>query len=94
MENPKLPLIEQAKAIVNNSRMKDEDKKLVLERIPYAPTALLEVFIESCGVDALMLEFMVRSLKRKLMAGDNQEKLRAIIAEERKELKDFIHATA
>jgi len=94
MENPKLPLIEQAKAIVNNSRMKDEDKKLVLERIPYAPTALLEVFIESCSGDALMLEFMVRSLKRKLIAGDNQDKLRAIIAEEKKELKDFIHATA
>jgi len=94
MDNPKLPLIDRAKEIVNSSRLNDGDKKLIIERIPYAPSALLEVFIDSCGGDALMLEFMVRSFKRKLMAGDSQEKLRAIIAEERKELRDFIHATA
>jgi hypothetical protein len=90
MENPKLPLIERTKEIVNNSKLKDEDKKLVLERIPYAPSALLEIFIESCGGDALMLEFMVRSFKRKLMAGDNQEKLREILREEKKELTGYI----
>ena len=94
MDNPKLPLIDRAKEIVNSSRLNDEDKKLILERIPYAPSALLEVFIDSCGGDALMLEFMVGSFKRKLMAGDSQEKLRAIIAEERKELRNFIHAPA
>ncbi len=94
MDNPKIPLIERCKEIVNNSRLKDEDKKLILERIPYAPVALLEVFIESCSGDGLMIEFVVRSFKRKLVAGDNPEKLRAVIAEERKELRDFIHATA
>jgi hypothetical protein len=93
MDNPKLPLIERSKEIVNGSRLKPEDKQLIIERIPYAPTALLEMFVESCGGDALMLEFMVRSLKRKLMTGDNQEKLRAVIANERKELRNFIHAT-
>jgi hypothetical protein len=94
MDNPKIPLIERAREIVNSSRLNDGDKKLIIERIPYAPTTLLEIFIDSCSGDALMLEFMVRSFKRKLMAGDSQEKLRAIIAEERKELRDFIHATA
>ena len=94
MDNPKLPLIEQAKEIVNRSRMKDEDKQLVNERIPYAPAALLQIFIESCGGDSLMLQFMVRSLKRKLIAGDNQEKIRAILAEEKKEMRGLIHATA
>ena len=94
MDNPKLPLIDRAKEIVNSSRLKEEDKKLINERVPYAPSALLEVFIESCSGEGLMIEFVVRSLKRKLLAGDNQEKLRAVIAEERKELRNFIHATA
>ncbi len=94
MDNPKLPLIARAREIVNSSHLKEEDKKLINERIPYAPTALLEMFIESCSGEGLMIEFIVRSLKRKLMAGDSQEKLRAIIAEERKELRNFIHATA
>jgi GTPase Era involved in 16S rRNA processing len=92
MDNPKIPLIERAKEIVLNSRLKDEDKKLVTDQIPYAPTALLEMFIESCSGDALMLEFMVRSLKRKLVAGDNQDKIRAILKEERTSLRKLAHA--
>ncbi len=94
MDNPKIPLINRTKEIIEKSHLKDVDKKLVMDQVPYAPTALLEMFVESCSGDGLMLEFMVRSLKRKLIAGDNQDKIRAIIAEEKKELRDFIHATA
>ena len=94
MENPKLPLITKAQEIINSSNLSGDDKKLVNERIPYAPTTLLEVFIQSCSGDGIMLSFIVRSLRRKLLAGDNQEKIRAIMADERKEMRNFIHAAA
>ena len=94
MDNPKLPLIEKAKHIVDESTLSPQDKKLINERVPYAPFALLQIFLETCTGNQLSLDVLVRSLKRKLMAGDDPIKLHQIIVEERKELRKLIHAHA
>jgi hypothetical protein len=94
MDNPKLPLIEKAKSIVEESSLSAEDKKLITERLPYAPTVLLQIFIDSCNGDQDALDILARSLKRKLMAGDDPIKLHQMIVEEKKELRKFILAHA
>ena len=94
MENPKLPLIEKAKEIVDQSTLSTKDKGLIKERLPYAPSALLQIFIDSCSGNFQTLDILVQSMKRKLLAGDDPVKLHQMIVAERKELRKFIHAHA
>ena len=85
-------LVKQAKAIVEQSRLSDSDKKLLSGRLPFVADMLLQMFVEVCNEDPFGIDLLIMNLKKKLDAQGNLSKIHEIIKQERREVEDLISA--
>jgi len=85
-------LVEQAKTIVENSRLSPADKKLLIGRIPFVADTMLRMFVEVCRDDPFGVDAVVQSLKKKLDAQGNLKKIHEIVKQERRDLKELLAA--
>lgn len=85
-ESERTALEEKAVNIIEESLVPQEDKDLLLERVPYVADNILTTFIEACEENPFWIDGMVDNFKRKLDARGDMKKLREIIEEERDEV--------
>ncbi|MDO8520798.1 MAG: hypothetical protein Q7S52_01660 [bacterium] len=85
-------LVEQAKSIVEGSRLSPADKKLLIGRIPFVADTMLRMFVEVCNEDPFGVNAIVRSLKKKLDAQGNLKKIHEIVKQERREVEELLAA--
>jgi len=83
-------LVEQAKTIVENSRLSPADKKLLIGRVPFVADVMLRMFVEVCNEDPFSVDAIVRSLKKKLDAQGNLKKIHEIVKQERRDLEGLL----
>ncbi len=72
--------------ILEKSPLSQEDKKLWLNRCENMPTEVLASFVSTFSDDAEMLISATETLKNKINAGDDIEKMKKIVEEEKIEL--------
>lgn len=82
--------VEKARAIVEGSHLSRGDKEILLGRLPYVADVVLKMFIEVCKEDLFSIEAVVRSLKKKLDAQGNLQKLHEIVRAEREEVEELL----
>lgn len=85
-------LVEKANTIINGSHLGVDDKKLLIGRVPFIASTMLQMFVEVCEEDPFGVDMVVKSLKKKLDAQGNLVKLHEIIHQERLEIEDLISA--
>lgn len=83
-------LVEQAKSIVEESRLSPADKKLLIGRIPFVADAMLRMFVEVCREDPFGVDAVVKSLKKKLDAQGNLRKIHEVVKQERRDLEGLL----
>ncbi len=85
-------LVDQAKNIVEESRLSPADKKLLIGRIPFVADAMLSMFVEVCKEDPFGVDAVVKSLKKKLDAQGNLKKIHEIVKQERRDIEELLAA--
>lgn len=80
-------MLEKAIALIDSSKISDQDKELLRGRLPYAPSMVISLFVEVCEEDPFSIEPLVMNLKKKLDAQGNLQKLHEIAKQERRELE-------
>lgn len=88
----RISLVEQAKTIVEGSRLSAADKKLLIGRIPFVADVMLRMFVEVCTEDPFGVDAVVKSLKKKLDAQGNLKKIHEIVKQERRDLEELLAA--
>lgn len=83
-------LVEKARAIVEGSHLSAEDKKVLLDRLPYVADVMLRMFVEVCEEDPFSIEAIVKNLQKKLEAQGNLKKLHEIVKAEREEVEELL----
>lgn len=83
-------LTERAKTIIHGSRISDGDKMILEGRIPFVSEPMLEMFVQVCEEDPFGVDAVVKSLKKKLDAQGNLQRLHEIIKQERMEVEDAL----
>ena len=81
-------LIVKARHVVRHSRLSNQDKQLMFERIPYLDLGMLALFIESAEENPFALDAIVSSMKKKLDARGNLHQLHEILETEEREIAD------
>ena len=76
-------LTERAKIIIHGSSIALNDKQLLEGRIPFVSEPMLEMFVQVCEEDPFGVDAVVKSLKKKLDAQGNLQRLHEIIKQER-----------
>ncbi len=94
MDNAHQQLLETAKNYVTESMLTDEDKQLLLGRIPFIATPVLQMFVSVCNEDPFGASRMVENLKKKLEAQGNLRRLNEIMKREREEVEELINQPA
>ena len=85
-------LLDKAKTIVDGSSLSDADKMMLLDRLPYAGSMILSMFVEVCEGDQFSTNMLVKNLKTKLDAQGNLTRIHEIIKQERVELENMLVA--
>ena len=75
-------LVEKATAIVAESRLPVDDKKLLVGRIPFVADVMLQMFVEVCQEDPFSIDAIVKSLK----------KIHEVVKQERQEIEEALAA--
>lgn len=78
-------LIVKARYIVRHSHLSDQDKQLMLERIPFIDAKMLGLFVQSADENPFALDAIVKSMKQKLETSGNLSHLRDVIDREARE---------
>lgn len=84
-------MIEKAQEIVANSALSQEDKQMWFVHFENAPQEALELFIELFDNDQAELPLATNSLRKKIAAGNDIERIKAIVHEERQMIQDTIN---
>lgn len=87
MDSDRKKLVLDASKIVESSHLGADDKKLLLGRMPFAPTVILQMFVEVCTEDPFSIDMLVKNLKMKLDAQGNLAKIHEIVKNEREEFR-------
>jgi len=85
-------LVEKATAIVAESRLPVDDKKLLVGRIPFVADVMLQMFVEVCQEDPFSIDAIVKSLKKKLDSQGNLKKIHEVVKQERQEIEEALAA--
>jgi hypothetical protein len=93
VDSERTALVEKAQAIVEHSSLNPDEKTLLLGRIPFAADVMLQMFVQVCEEDVSNINMVVRSLKRKLEAQGNLQKLHEIVKQERREIDELVMAS-
>lgn len=91
-DNERTTLVEQATAIVEQSRLSASDKKLLIGRMPFVADVMLQMFVQVCQEDPFSVDAIVKSLKKKLDAQGNLKKIHEIVKQERQEVEELLAA--
>jgi hypothetical protein len=83
-------LTEKAMAIVEQSHIPAEDKKILSGRIPFVADMMLLMFIQVCEEDPFGIDAVVKNMKKKLDAQGNLKKLHEIVKQERREFEEAL----
>ena len=83
-------MIEKAQEIVANSDLSQEDKQMWFVHFESAPQEALELFIELFDNDQTELPLATNSLRKKIAAGSDIERIKAVVHEEQQMIKDAI----
>jgi hypothetical protein len=81
-------LISKAQVIVRDSHIPSGDKELLEGRIPYIAESMLEMFVSVCDEDPFSVDAIVKSLKAKIDAQGNLQRLHEIVKQERREVEE------
>ncbi len=81
-------LIEKAQSIVDESQLEDFDKEMWHERFEELEDPAISLFIDMMAVEPDLLEIVTENVKKKVEAGDDVEKIKTIVEEE----KDMLQA--
>lgn len=84
-------MIEKAQEIVANSALSQEDKQMWFVHFEGAPQEALELFIELFDNDQTELPLATNSLRKKIAAGNDIERIKSIVHEERQMIQDTIN---
>lgn len=87
MNPDRTDLTARAIALIDGSKLSDGDKELLRGRLPYAPTMVVQLFVEVCEEDPFSIDALVMNLKKKLDAQGNLQKLHEIAKQEKRELE-------
>lgn len=79
-------LIVKARYIVRHSHLSDVDKQLMLERIPFIDSKMLNLFVQSAEENPFALDAIVKSMKQKIETSGNLSHLLEVLAREEKEV--------
>lgn len=88
MKNDHEDIVGRARALIDASSLRNEDKSLLLGRIPYVDPAILKMFLQVAESDPFLVDMLVKNLKKKLDAQGNLTKLSKIISQERVEFDE------
>lgn len=91
MNSERNDLTQKALSIVEGSKLPKQDKELLLGRLPYAPSMVIQLFVQVCEEDPFSIDALVVNLKKKMDAEGNLQKIHEIMKQERAELE---HALA
>lgn len=87
MNPDRTDLTARAFALIDGSKLSDADKELLRGRLPYAPTMVVQLFVEVCEEDPFSVDALVMNLKKKLDAQGNLQKLHEIAKQDKRELE-------
>ncbi len=90
MENDRAILIKKASQFVEESSLSPAEKKLVEGRIPFAPDAVLQMFVQVCEEDPFGVSGVVKNLQKKLDTQGNLSRLHEIVKQERREIEEAL----
>jgi hypothetical protein len=83
-------LVEQAKKFVAESSLSENEKELLVGRLPYVSTVVLDMFVAVCVDDPFSINLLVKNLKLKLDAQGNLTKINAVKQQEREYYQSVI----
>lgn len=83
-------LARQAAAIIEQSHISAEDKKILTGRIPYIADVMLRMFIQVCEEDPFGIDAVVKNMQKKLEAQGNLKRLHEIVKQERREFEEAL----
>lgn len=87
-------LISISSDMVAQSHLSAADKKMLVGRIPFAPDAILQMFVEVCEEDPFGIDAVVKNLQKKLDAQGNLKKIHEIVKQESHDIEELLNAHA
>lgn len=86
-----MPALTKLQTIISSSSLSDEDKKLLTDSILMTPEEYHISYLKFFEKDPSSLELLVKSMKAKIDAIQNPDKIQQVLDQERQELTNSLN---